>query len=91
MIDSGILYIERDNFVLRGHGTDESGTEIYFPRPLMYCKDPEDLKELREYLIEFDKRQRKKKTIDLPFLNMLVRGLFGREFRRTCKAIFEKI
>ena len=68
LIVSGILYIERDNFVLRGHGTDESGTEIYFPRPLMYCKDPEDLKELREYLIEFDKRQKEKENnIDLPF------------------------
>ena len=60
LIVSGILYIERDNFILRGHGTDESGTEIYFPRPLMYSKDPEDLKELREYLIEFDKRQKEK-------------------------------
>ena len=68
MIVSGILYIERDNFILRGHGTDESGTEIYFPRPLMYSKDPEDLKELREYLIEFDKRQKEKENnIDLPF------------------------
>jgi len=68
LIISDILYIERDNFVLRGYGTGESGTEIYFPRPLMYSKDPEDLKELREYLIEFDKRQKEKENnIDLPF------------------------
>ena len=68
IIISGVLYIERDNFVLRGAGIGESGTEIYCPRPLMYTKDPEDLKELREYLIEFDKRQKEKdNNIDLPF------------------------
>ncbi|MEC7246648.1 MAG: hypothetical protein VXV80_00130 [Bacteroidota bacterium] len=68
IIISGVLYIERDNFILRGAGTGKSGTEIYCPRPLMYTKDPEDLKELREYLIEFDKRQKEKdNNIDLPF------------------------
>jgi len=68
IIISEIIYIERSNFVLRGAGTGEMGTEIYFPRPLMYAKDPEDLKELREYLLQFDKRQREKKNnIDLPF------------------------
>ena len=29
IIISGVLYIERDNFVLRGAGIGESGTEIY--------------------------------------------------------------
>ncbi|WP_299118790.1 hypothetical protein [uncultured Winogradskyella sp.] len=68
IILSDILYLERDNFVLRGTGTGEKGTEIYCPRPLMYADDPEVLQELREYLIEFDKRQREKdNNIDLPF------------------------
>lgn len=68
LILSDIIYLQRSNFVLRGAGTGEHGTEIYFPRPLMYCKDPEVLKELREYLLEFDKRQREKENnIDLPF------------------------
>lgn len=68
IILSEILYLQRSNFVLRGAGTGSMGTEIYFPRPLMYAKDPEDLQELREYLIKFDKRQREKENnIDLPF------------------------
>lgn len=68
IILSEIIYLERSNFVLRGAGTGSSGTEIYFPRPLMYTKDPEDLQELREYLLKFDKRQREKdNNIDLPF------------------------
>jgi hypothetical protein len=68
IILSEILYIERSNFVLSGAGTGEMGTEIYFPRPLMYVKDPKSLQELREYLIQFDKRQREKENnIDLPF------------------------
>lgn len=68
IILSEILYIERSNFVLRGSGTGKMGTEIYFPRPLMYVKNPDDLIELREYLLQFDKRQREKENnIDLPF------------------------
>jgi len=68
IILSEIIYLERSNFILRGAGSGKMGTEIYFPRPLMYTKDPEDLKELREYLLEFDKRQREKENnIDLPF------------------------
>ncbi|MNQ20253.1 Pectate lyase superfamily protein [compost metagenome] len=63
-----ILYIERSNFVLRGAGSTENGTEIYCPRPMMYLKDPESLAELREYLTTFDKRQREtENNIDLPF------------------------
>ena len=43
----------------------------------MYTKDPEDLKELREYLIEFDKRQREKENnIDLPFSQFAWSGGF---------------
>ncbi|MDQ6471638.1 hypothetical protein RB619_13360 [Flavobacterium sp. LHD-80] len=68
IILSDILYIERSNFVLRGAGSGENGTEIYFPRPMMYLKDPESLAELREYLTTFDKRQRENENnIDLPF------------------------
>ncbi|SHH61486.1 DUF4955 domain-containing protein [Flavobacterium defluvii] len=68
IILSEILYIERSNFVLRGAGSGENGTEIYCPRPMMYLKDPESLAELREYLTTFDKRQRESENnIDLPF------------------------
>lgn len=68
IILSEILYIERSNFVLRGAGSGENGTEIYCPRPMMYLKDPESLAELREYLTTFDKRQREtENNIDLPF------------------------
>ncbi|HSD06809.1 hypothetical protein [Flavobacterium sp.] len=68
IILSDILYIERSNFVLRGTGSGDNGTEIYCPRPMMYLKDPESLSELREYLTTFDKRQREKENnIDLPF------------------------
>ncbi|KAF2327709.1 DUF4955 domain-containing protein [Flavobacterium daemonense] len=68
IILSDILYIERSNFVLRGAGSGEKGTEIYCPRPMMYLKDPESLAELREYLTTFDKRQRESENnIDLPF------------------------
>ncbi len=68
IIISEIIYIERSNFILRGSGSGNSGTEIYFPRPLMYTKDPEDLQELREYLTTFNKRQKEKQNnIDLPF------------------------
>ena len=68
IILSNIVYIERSNFVLRGSGSGENGTEIYCPRPMMYFKDPESLTELREYLTTFDKRQREpENNIDLPF------------------------
>lgn len=68
IILSDILYIERSNFVLRGAGSGKNGTEIFFPRPMMYLKDPEEQVELREYLIALDKRQREpENNIDLPF------------------------
>jgi hypothetical protein len=68
LILSDIIYIERSNFVLRGTGSGENGTEIYFPRPMMYLQNPESLAELREYLTTFDKRQREpENNIDLPF------------------------
>jgi len=68
LILSDILYIERSNFVLRGAGAGEGGTEIFCPRPMMYLTDPDVLEELREYLVHFDKRQiEKENNIDLPF------------------------
>ena len=68
IILSDIIYITRSNFVLKGKGTGENGTELYFPRPLMYVPNPESLQELREYLLEFNKRQKEKKNnINLPF------------------------
>jgi len=68
LILSEVLYLERSNFVLRGAGSGKEGTEIFCPRPMMYLKDPESLKELREYLVTFDKRQREKENnLDLPF------------------------
>ena len=68
IILSEVLYIERSNFVLRGAGSAEKGTEIYCPRPMMYLKNPESLAELREYLTTFDKRQREaENNVDLPF------------------------
>lgn len=68
LILSSVLYLERSNFVLRGAGTGEGGTEIFCPRPMMYFENPAQLKELREYLVEFDKRQiEKENNIDLPF------------------------
>ncbi|MFQ6601446.1 hypothetical protein [Flavobacterium sp. C3NV] len=68
IILSEIVYIERSNFVLRGAGSGENGTEIYCPRPMMYLKDSESLAELREYLTTLDKRQREpENNVDLPF------------------------
>ena len=68
IILSEVLYIERSDFVLRGAGSGENGTEIYCPRPMMYLKNPESLAELREYLTTFDKRQREpENNVDLPF------------------------
>lgn len=68
IIVSAVLYLQRSNFILRGMGSGEKGTEIYCPRPMMYFKDPESLAELREYLTTFDKRQREpENNIDLPF------------------------
>lgn len=68
IILSEIVYIERSNFVIRGAGSGENGTEIYCPRPMMYLKDSESLAELREYLTTLDKRQREpENNVDLPF------------------------
>jgi hypothetical protein len=68
IILSDILYIERSNFVLRGTGSGNRGTEIFCPRPMMYLKNQDSLAELREYLTTTGKRQvEKENNIDLPF------------------------
>ncbi|AXT57664.1 hypothetical protein D1815_18615 [Aquimarina sp. AD1] len=68
IILSEVLYFERSNIVLNGQGVENNGTEIFCPRPMMYLKDPNDLKELREYLVKLDKIQKEEeKNIFLPF------------------------
>ncbi|MGJ8693569.1 MAG: glycosyl hydrolase family 28-related protein [Thalassotalea sp.] len=53
---SEIIRINRSNIVIRGAGTDvESGTEFFFPRPLIYAKQPREMDELAEYLVKFKK------------------------------------
>ena len=67
-IISEILYIKRSEIVLRGAGSGINGTIIHSPRPMKYLANPGSLKELREYLLKFDKRQREEaNNIDLPF------------------------
>lgn len=53
-----ILWIERSGIVLAGMGSGKGGTELYMPRPLNQADDGGALDELREYLVEYDKRQR---------------------------------
>ncbi|MDT0627836.1 hypothetical protein [Alteromonas sp. W364] len=66
-IISSIIYFDRNNLVVRGEGSGASGTEFYFPRPLIYTEAPE-LKELKEYLVSLNKIQKEKKNnIYLPF------------------------
>ncbi len=55
---SEILWIERSGIVLAGMGSTEGGTELYMPRPLNQIDDGGTLDELREYLVEYDKRER---------------------------------
>ncbi|UXP32772.1 hypothetical protein N6H18_02195 [Reichenbachiella agarivorans] len=68
IILSEILYISRSNICLRGAGSGEQGTTLYYPRPMRYLANPPELQELREYLVELDKRQREpENNLDLPF------------------------
>ena len=53
-----ILWIERSGIVLAGMGSGVGGTELYMPRPLNQVDDGGALDELREYLVEYDKRER---------------------------------
>ena len=57
LILSEIFYIERSNILLRGSGSGQGGTELYFPFPLDMLPAPPVLQELREYLVKYEKRQ----------------------------------
>ncbi|MDE0679612.1 MAG: glycosyl hydrolase family 28-related protein [Gammaproteobacteria bacterium] len=56
-IVSEILRIERSDFVLQGEGSGAGGTVLYFPRPLKQVDRSASLDELRQYLVELDKRE----------------------------------
>ena len=55
---SAVLKIERSDFVLQGSGSGAGGTTLYFPRPLNQVDNSSSLDELREYIVQLDKRQR---------------------------------
>jgi hypothetical protein len=50
-----VIPLERSNFVLRGRGSGDGGTELYFPRPLNIVDDPARQEELRGYLKQENK------------------------------------
>ena len=56
-IVSEILRIERSDFVLQGAGSGSGGTLLHFPRPLKQVDRSASLDELRQYLVQLDKRQ----------------------------------
>ncbi|MCY4255454.1 MAG: glycosyl hydrolase family 28-related protein [Gammaproteobacteria bacterium] len=56
-IVSGVMKIERSDFVLQGAGSGAGGTVLYFPRPLKQVDRSASLDELRKYLVELDKRE----------------------------------
>ncbi|NCP64526.1 MAG: hypothetical protein GW763_14760 [Paraglaciecola sp.] len=65
---SDIIRIQRSHLVFRGVGSGLGGTQLYFPRPLIYAQEPAELKELREYLVALNKIQTEKvNNIRLPF------------------------
>ena len=55
---SEILRIGRSDLVLQGGGSGAGGTTLYFPRPLKQVDTTSSLDELREYIVELDKRQK---------------------------------
>ena len=56
-IVSEVLRIERSDFVLQGAGSGSGGTVLHFPRPLKQVDRSASLDELRQYLVELDKRE----------------------------------
>lgn len=54
---SEVLRIARSDIVLQGAGSGTGGTTLFFPRPSNQVDRSESLQELREYIIELDKRQ----------------------------------
>jgi hypothetical protein len=83
IIVSEILPITRSDIVIKGHGRDEGGSTVFFPRPLAMIGDAGRLDELREYLIREDKRQvEPERNIDFRFSEYSWSGGFfwvGRE------------
>ncbi|MDN3644743.1 glycosyl hydrolase family 28-related protein [Pontixanthobacter aestiaquae] len=57
---SEILWIEKSGIVLSGMGMGDRGTELFMPRPLNQIDDGDALTEIREYLKENDKYERRK-------------------------------
>jgi len=57
LIVSDVLRIDRSDIVVRGQGSGVGGTELFFPRPLRIVDKSQELKELREYLVENNKYQ----------------------------------
>lgn len=55
---SEILWIEKSGIVLSGMGAGQGGTQLYMPRPLNQVDDGGALTEIREYLVEENKRER---------------------------------
>lgn len=94
---SEIIRVNRSNIVIRGAGTDiESGTEFFFPRPLIYAKQPREMDELAEYLVKFKKIEKNvNQGILLPYTKWSWSGGFfwtgvsGEEGERV-KAYMEK-
>lgn len=56
-IVSEVLRIERSDFVLQGAGSGSGGTVLHFPRPLKQVDRSASLDELRQYLVQLDKRE----------------------------------
>ena len=54
---TGVVRIERSHIVLQGSGSGEAGTTLYFPRPLNQVDKSSSLDELRQYIVQLDKRQ----------------------------------
>lgn len=55
---SSIVPIDRSDFVLRGAGAGEGGTELHMPRPLNLIDTGDKFDEIRKYLIDFEKFQK---------------------------------
>lgn len=65
---SEILYITKSHVTIRGAGSGDGGTTLYFPRPLKFFPDPTALTELREYLVTLSKVQKEpQNNLRLPF------------------------
>ena len=63
-----ILWIEKSGIVLSGSGMGEGGTELYMPRPLKQVDGGGAFKEIREYLVKYDKRERQpEQNLDVLF------------------------